>query len=380
MTPDLLFTWRRPKRLFVYFGACAIGLLLTAGIFARNGWFPSTDPLSSKRTGWFGRTVSEPSAAAGGLTPPSRNSTAEPPLPTATPQLSKEYIYAGSRLLAVEDANATTAPPADLAVWRPSTGVWYVLGGPGSQQTTQTWGVQGDVPVPGDYDGDGRTDFAIMRPGTSANHWWVMYSGNLAMIDFAFGVAGDKEAPADYDGDGKTDFAVYKPATGVWYIQGSTTGYYTATWGGQTSDVPAPADYDGDGRADVAVYRNSNTSFYTVNSSSGALNTYSVGYSGSPVPGDYDGDGRSDPAVFETSTGYWRIRKTTTGTVWTSSAWGVSSDITVPNDYDADGKLDLAVWRPSTGTWFIINSHDGSTRTATWGVSGDTPVPAFYRR
>src|SRR4029079_7502748 len=42
------------------------------------------------------------------------------PTPTPTPQLSKEYIYAASRLLAVEDANANAAPPADLAVWRPS--------------------------------------------------------------------------------------------------------------------------------------------------------------------------------------------------------------------------------------------------------------------
>ncbi len=40
----------------------------------------------------------------------------EPTTPTPTPQLSKEYLYAGSRLLSVEDANANAAPPADLAV------------------------------------------------------------------------------------------------------------------------------------------------------------------------------------------------------------------------------------------------------------------------
>ena len=70
-------------------------------------------------------------------------------LPSPTPQLSKEYVYAGSKLLAVEDAAANVSPPGDLAVWRPSTGVWYVLGGPGSTQTVSTWGQSGDVPAAG---------------------------------------------------------------------------------------------------------------------------------------------------------------------------------------------------------------------------------------
>ncbi len=38
----------------------------------------------------------------------STNNSAQPPVQTATPQLSKEYIYAGSRMLAVEDAAATS--------------------------------------------------------------------------------------------------------------------------------------------------------------------------------------------------------------------------------------------------------------------------------
>jgi|GEM_PF-2575115 len=86
------------------------------------------------------------------------------PVTTGTPQLSKELIYSGSRLITVENANANAAPPADLAVWRPSTGVWYVLGGQGSQQVFMQWGGSGDVTVPGDYDGDGKTDFSVFRP------------------------------------------------------------------------------------------------------------------------------------------------------------------------------------------------------------------------
>lgn len=76
-----------------------------------------------------------------------------PPTPTPTPQLSKELIYAGSRLLAVEDANASAVPPADLAVWRPSIGVWWVLGGPGSSAVSFEWGsgAATDIPAQGDY-------------------------------------------------------------------------------------------------------------------------------------------------------------------------------------------------------------------------------------
>ena len=146
------------------------------------------------------------------------------PTPAPTPQLSKEYLYAGSRLLAVEDANANAAPPADLAVWRPSNGEWLVLGGPGSQTTTEAWGLPGDIPVPGDYDGDGKTDFSVFRP--SDNTWYIIYSSNTSFVYVPFGLTGDIPAPADFDGDGKTDRAVWRPSNGHWYIlRSSDNGY-----------------------------------------------------------------------------------------------------------------------------------------------------------
>jgi hypothetical protein len=42
----------------------------------------------------------------------------------------------------------------------------------------QQWGFWGDVPVPGDYDGDGKADFAIWRPGDGM--WWISPSSNPA--------------------------------------------------------------------------------------------------------------------------------------------------------------------------------------------------------
>src|SRR5262249_37991164 len=65
---------------------------------------------------------------------------------------------------------------ADFAVWRPSTGEWFVIdsstGRP--RPSAQQWGQPGDIPVPGDYDGDGKADFAIWRPSTG--EWFVIDS------------------------------------------------------------------------------------------------------------------------------------------------------------------------------------------------------------
>jgi hypothetical protein len=297
---------------------------------------------------------------------------------SATPQLSKEYIYAGSRMLAVEDTNAVAAPPADLAVWRPSTAIWYVLGGVvGSAQTSYQWGASTDQPAPGDYDGDGKTDFAIFRP--SANQWWIVKSSDNSSYAVAFGSAGDKITQADYDGDGKTDIAVFRPSAGTWYILPSSGGSYYGIPFGLGTDIPAPADYDGDGKADIGVWRNSNTTFYSLNSGNGVLSTATFALSSTEaVSGDYDGDGKADYAIRNAAN--WIIRNSTNNQTQTI-AWQTATDKAVQNDYDGDGKVDIAVWRNSNGTWYIRQSgSSNSLRQVQWGTAGDIPVPAFYRR
>ncbi len=327
------------------------------------------------------------------LTPNAQNpnSVTPNPLPSTTPTLSKEFLYAGSRLLAVEDANANAAPPADLAVWRPPTdpnqnGVYYILGGPGSTQVSFPWGAIGDIPVPGDFDGDGKTDFSIYRP--SSGTWWIVKSSDNSYYAVQFGAACtppngcDKVAPADYDGDGKTDAAVYRPANGTWYmlLSGNGNSFYSQQFGLST-DLPAPGDYDGDGKADIGVWRDSNKTFYSSNSSSGqwsAVGGLTATSNNTPISGDYDGDGRADYAV--RSGNNWIIKNSSNNQLNTI-AWQTSAEIAVQNDYDGDGKVDIATWNNSTGIWSIRQSgSNNSTRTVQWGMTGDIPVPAYYRR
>jgi hypothetical protein len=306
-------------------------------------------------------------------------------LPSPTPQLSKEYIYAGQRLLAVEDTNATAAPPADLAIWRPSTGYWWVMNPNGTVQANVGWGLSGDDPVEGDYDGDGKTDFAVYRKVTGqTSEWWIMRSSDNSYFSTNFGLETDIPAQADFDGDGRTDAALFRPGTGTWYIIQSSNLQIVQGQFGQSGDIPAPADYDGDGKADIGVWRGSPTyAFYSLNSSNNGLQTPTFGSTQSGdkiVSSDFDGDGRADYAVYNSSSSNWYIRQSSNGQV-VSYTWGTANDIPVQNDYDGDGKVDIAVWHDANGLWTIRNSSNPSQpRTVTWGQHLDLPVPAFYRR
>ena len=104
----------------------------------------------------------------------------------------------------ITTAMATT----ELAVFRPSNGTWYIKGVGATQ-----YGTNGDIPVPADYNGDGKAELAVFRP---SNGTWYIKGGGATQ----YGTNGDIPVPADYNGDGNIELAVFRPSNGTWYIKG----------------------------------------------------------------------------------------------------------------------------------------------------------------
>ncbi|MBC7798426.1 MAG: VCBS repeat-containing protein [Pyrinomonadaceae bacterium] len=261
---------------------------------------------------------------------------------------------------------------SDVAVFRPSNGVWYVNKSSDGGQLNVQWGQNGDIPVQADYDEDGTTDFAVFRPSNGT--WYVLESGRGTMRYVQWGLNGDVPQPGDYDGDSKIDVAVYRPANGTWFILNSREQRFQAVRFGLSGDRPVARDFDGDTLTDIAVFRPSDNVWYIINSST---NTFVVKQFGIPndqtVAEDYDGDGENDIAAWQPSNGFWKVQRSDSS-VTQNFQWGLSGDKPVPGDYDGDGLADLVVFRPSDSTWYIRQSSNGLIRYVRFGLSSDIPV------
>jgi hypothetical protein len=203
------------------------------------------------------------------------------------------------------------------------------------------------------------------------------------VTSFQWGSPGDEPLPRDYDGDGKTDFAVSRGQGGVlvWFIFNSSNSSIRIETFGFSTDFAAPGDYDGDGRYDPAVQRGDPgepATFFVLGSSAGTSVTQ-WGLGGDlVVPGDYDGDGKTDVAVVRAGSVYtWFVLRSSDNSLL-AVEFGAKPHFTTQGDYDGDGKTDVSVWDPLNGTFFVLRSGaPGATVQSRFGQNGDYPVANY---
>jgi hypothetical protein len=103
---------------------------------------------------------------------------------------------------------------ADIAVFRPSTGAWYILNSRTATPSTYSWGAAGDIPVPGDYDGDGKTDGRDLPSlrRRMVNHELGARIGQLGHLGRALAIPYLRVIRRRRDG--KADIAVFRALNG----------------------------------------------------------------------------------------------------------------------------------------------------------------------
>jgi len=290
----------------------------------------------------------------------------------------------------------------DLAVWRPHEGMWYIIPSSGSLNLKSRQfklldgttyyavqlGLNGDIPVPGYYDKDSLADMAVWRPRDG--RWYVLPStgdfqlkqgGALTSPDGnpyflrEFGNNSQIPVPADYDGDRLTDLGLWEPRNGKWSILTTSgaspakfvtetardgTRFHTLSNFGRSGDIPVVGQYDNDIKADIAIWRPS-SGIWNVLPSTGQNLAWT---------------NKQNPAGFPAYGTYWR-------------AFGQSNAVPVPADFDGDGVWDPAVWEPNRGNWHILATtksipfstnntkrlEDGMTEfIVQLGLPGDIPL------
>ncbi|MDQ3321376.1 MAG: S8 family serine peptidase [Acidobacteriota bacterium] len=230
-----------------------------------------------------------------------------------------------------------------------------------------------------DFNGDGRSDFTAIQ-NASGGMLWHVFQGAEGYKTFNFGLfEDDVPIPGHYDADLKSDIAVWRNSNGTFYVLRSQDNTFQAAQFGTAGDNPVVTqDFDADGKADFAVTRKENGKlvWYILGTTNGFRAVQFGNQSDRPLRGDFDGDGKADLAVYRPETGVWYVQKSRDG--FAAVQFGVSTDKTVAADYDGDRKTDIAVWRPETGVWHYLKSSDGSYNAVQFGISRDLPTPGDY--
>ncbi len=131
------------------------------------------------------------------------------------------------------------------------------------------FGDPGDVPLAGDFNGDGCDTVSVYRP-SEARFYIIneLGSGDAGLgradVDYVFGDRGDVPIVGDFDGDGVDTVGLYRPTSGrVYYRNRHRAGNADADFiYGNPSDRFVTGDWTGDGTDTVGIFRPNRRTFY----------------------------------------------------------------------------------------------------------------------
>jgi hypothetical protein len=232
----------------------------------------------------------------------------------------------------------------------------YPVGGVNVDKVRQ-FGLDGDYPVAGDWDGTGVIRIGVFRPSQGA---WFLDLNNNGTFDgtgsgndgvFSFGLPGDIPVVGDWKGDGIGKFGVFRcPSSGVCT--------FVLDFAGKKAFDPTTAVFD----------------------SYGLPGDYPVANNWSGLSGGTDHIGVVRcPKTGQSGVCTWYVNTTGTGFYSSSDtqySYGLAGDIPVVGNWNGTGRKRIGVFR--SGLWILnvsgSNVYDFSDQITSFGLPGDKPV------
>ena len=239
--------------------------------------------------------------------------------------------YAAETCTSCEDADT-------VGVFRMSNGLLYLKNGnfTGYADVAINYGLSGDYPVTGDWDGDGDDTIGVYRNG--AFYLRNSNTAGFAELVIPFGQPGDQPVAGDWDNDGDDTIGVYRKSTGQFLLRNSnSTGDADLTFFlGQSGDVAIAGDWNGDGTDTTGVFRPANGALYLKNTNETGVADITLYYGlpgDRPVTGDWDSDGDDTIGVYRNGVFYLR-NANTPGFADLVVGLGIPTDMPIAGNWD----------------------------------------------
>lgn len=262
--------------------------------------------------------------------------------------------------------------PDTIGVFRPSTNQFLLRKSntSGPPDITINFGQTGDIPITGDWDGDGVDDVGVFRPST---HQFLLRVTNTFRPCFGcppitvastlminFGQTGDKPVVGDWNGDGIDTPGVFRSGefllTDSPNINNSSPAVNHIVFFGTARDTPLAGDWNGDGVDTIGVQSGCNFNLRNSLTSGPADISVCFGLPDSPpVVGDWDGDGIATPGVLhqipDDSRVVFLITNSLTPSGFTVIEFGLFGDIPLSG-----------IWSKQPPNGGVNDPNDGSSR------------------